>query len=313
MFQKQLNAEKEFEPIVLTEAELLALARYWTEVLWDRSFNHLCEALSDLAVETSYTTQGDLKHCSAVFKMISTREDMKQGNERLAEIKTLLGEGKAADVSYQVLKEVPTLRWFLLTLEVKTREEVNALLTAYREEKLKDEQTSRRGYVRCLDLERALQGPYEKCVKAQAARAMEYEYDEFKFDFGFVHRIYCEWGGFEFMTDHWDRSRIEGVLESVREEFREKDPRGWEIFTNGDSAERSALKEQYSLHFQGETCGCPEGSDHLLDWAWIDEEIALHRRGHCRIEMMTTNRIDWDSFDWKSRGKLQKGSNQDHV
>jgi hypothetical protein len=268
------------ELVVQTEAELVALARHWSEVFWDLVTNHFCEAVSEPPVEACCTTF-KMEHYSELIEKITEQDDMKRVNERLAEITSILGEEKAADVRTQVLKSIPVVRWFQVAVEMKTPEEISALLTVYREEKLKNDQPSGRGYVRCVDLERALKAPYEALVKAQAARAIGLEYDQFRFDFGF--RDDFEWARFEIMTDYWDESSVEAVVESVREEFREKDPRGWEIFTKGDVSEICAVQEQYYLHFPANTRGCPERSDHPIDWAWIDEEIALHRQGHCRV------------------------------
>src|SRR5262249_33542734 len=149
----------------------IAIVRYWNEVLCDQFMNHFCEAVSDPAVAACCTTRGEMEHYIEVMKKIMKQDDIKRVNERLAEINNMLGEQKAVYVRQQVLKSMPVVRWFLLPVGTKTPEEISALLTVYREEKLKDEQTSRRRYVRCIDLERAMKTPYEACVKAQAARA----------------------------------------------------------------------------------------------------------------------------------------------
>ena len=50
-------------------------------------------------------------------------------------------------------------------------------------------------------------------------------------------------------------SEIKAVIEEVKEDFRSKSPRAWDIFAHGDSGQRAALHEEMDLH-QGKGCTC---------------------------------------------------------
>src|SRR5262249_23136630 len=154
-------------------------------------------AVSDPAMGEACTTRGEIKHWE-LLKKIMEQDDMKLVKKRLAEIRTILGEEKAADAGKQVVETTPVLRWFLLPYPggLKTLEEISVLLKAYREEKMKTEPGASKEYVRRVDLERALKVPFEECVKVQAREAIDLQCLEFTSDCGFRDEIHLAWARF---------------------------------------------------------------------------------------------------------------------
>ncbi len=271
------------ETFVPTEAELRPVVRYWTQVFWDQLLNHFCNAVSDPSIEAAYVTDGetDIIDCAEINDEIMERDDMILAKQRLHDI-AKLGPEKVGRIREEFLAEIQSVRCLLIPFSDKTRQEISTLLTAYQQQKLKNEQTLGISYVRCRELEPVLKAPYEICVKA-AARAVGLEYRQFRLHDDWPIDIDRAWDRFVVMTDYWDRSSVERIVDSVQEEFQEKNPREWHIYAKGNPEEREALREQHVLNIPCPECGRLADFNGPVDWAWVDEETAFHRQGHCRV------------------------------
>jgi hypothetical protein len=71
------------------------------------------------------------------------------------------------------------------------------------------------------------------------------------------------------------------AINEVHAEYRDKDPRFWEAFLNGDEALRWSIHEDALRHMNNE-CSCSHVENpeqHDIDWQRIESEAALHRAG----------------------------------